>query len=112
MMQMALVALPFLAAPVGVRFADDEAIRIIQLNAQAAVEIDSGDFNAARKNLVEAERQRFLGREGLTLAEAEASPVSCCVHTMHGGAPMEVRARREVILSGGAVNSPTCSTPC
>jgi len=45
---------------------------------------------AAIVNLVEAERQRFLGREGLTLAEAETSLVSCCVHTMHGGAPMEV----------------------
>ena len=45
---------------------------------------------AAIVNLVEAERQRFLGREGLSLTEAEASPVSCCVHTMHGGSPMEV----------------------
>jgi PAS domain S-box-containing protein len=45
---------------------------------------------AAIVNLVEVERQRFLGREGLTLAEAETSPASCCVHTMHGGAPMEV----------------------
>ena len=45
---------------------------------------------AAIVNLVEAERQRFLGREGLAIAEAEASPASCCVHTMHGGSPMEV----------------------
>ncbi|HEU4651505.1 MAG TPA: GAF domain-containing protein, partial [Croceibacterium sp.] len=45
---------------------------------------------AAIVNLVEAERQRFLGREGLTILEAEAGPASCCVHTMHGGAPLEV----------------------
>ena len=45
---------------------------------------------AAIVNLVETERQRFLGREGLSLTEAETSPVSCCVHTMHGGSPMEV----------------------
>ena len=45
---------------------------------------------AAIVNLVEAERQRFLGREGLILVEAEATPVSCCVHTMHGGALLEV----------------------
>lgn len=56
MLHIGLVALSLLAAPAGVRFGDDEAIRIIQLNAQAAVEMDSGDFNAARKNLVEAER--------------------------------------------------------
>ncbi|HEY6816488.1 MAG TPA: PAS domain-containing protein [Croceibacterium sp.] len=45
---------------------------------------------AAIVNLVESERQRFLGRAGLTLLGAEAGPASCCVHTMHGGAPMEV----------------------
>ena len=45
---------------------------------------------AAIVNLVETERQRFLGREGLSMTEAETSPVSCCVHTMHGGSPMEV----------------------
>jgi PAS domain S-box-containing protein len=48
------------------------------------------DTRAAIVNLVESERQRFLGREGLAAVDADTSPASFCVHTMHSGAPMEV----------------------
>jgi len=48
------------------------------------------DARVALVNIVEPERQRFIGRQGIDQPEAAASPASFCVHTMRQAEPVVV----------------------